>query len=258
MFNFYLAHQWQSQAIPFVIATVMETSGSTPRLQGTQMLINAKQIDGSIGGGRIEYEIIQSARQMLATSHKVTNHLEIISKHLSHDLAMCCGGSMTVALQAYIPTARLWIYGAGHVATALAQQASLLQWPCTVVDERTQWADPQRFATDIDVRCEDICEEIRMHPPQINDYAFVCTHDHALDEDIMTLLLQKPIHYLALIGSQRKWLQFQKRLRAKGIDPVRLEQVSCPAGLSIEAQTPMEIAISIVAELIQIKSSHVK
>ena len=161
---------------------------------------------------------------------------------------------MTVSIQAYTMGARLWIYGAGHVSTALAQQASLIEMPCVVVDERDMWADSKRFAPSTEVICENICEEIRLNPPQAQDYVFVCTHDHALDEEIMSLLLPRSLTYLALIGSQRKWIQFRKRLHAKGITNEQLDRVSCPAGLNISADTPAEIAISIIAEIIQLKS----
>jgi xanthine dehydrogenase accessory factor len=256
--DFHIAHLWQSKGVSFVIATVIDTAGSTPRLQGSQMIINQEEFYGSIGGGTIEYEVIQAARQIINHSNDniapSPKRFIILNKHLSHDLGMCCGGKMSILLQAYIPSPRLWIYGAGHIATALAQQAALLDFPCTIVDARAEWANNQRFPKQIEVCCEDICEEIRLSPPQVQDFAFVCTHDHVLDEDIMTLLLTKSLRYLALIGSRRKWAQFKKRLQAKGINESRLAEVSCPAGLSINAQTPAEIAISIMAEIIQRKA----
>jgi xanthine dehydrogenase accessory factor len=102
------------------------------------------------------------------------------------------------------------------------------------------------------IKCENIEEELQINPPLPQDYIIITTHDHALDERLIALLAPQKLPYLGLIGSQHKWLKFKKRLMAIGIDESDLDRVHCPVGLKISAQTPAEIAVSILAQMIQI------
>ena len=247
---FELAHSFEKQSIRFVTCTVIEVSGSTPRLQGTWMIVCQDQQYGTIGGGAFEYEIITQARALLnqPTTHSNTQTIET---HLVHDLGMCCGGKMKVFLQRQLPPPQLWIYGAGHVSQALIQITPILEYKAIVVDERSEWINQITCSPWVETRLEDPVEEVRLNPPNPQDLVIVITHDHAVDEDLMRLILRAPPQYVGMIGSRRKWARFQKRLSAAGIPLNILDQVHSPIGLEIGAQTPSEIAISILGELIQ-------
>ena len=157
---------------------------------------------------------------------------------------------MTVMLQDYPVSAHLWIFGAGHIGTALAEIARLADFKVSVVDERPDWATVDRFHPDIEVRCDDPELTVRAARLSVESYAVITTHDHALDQRLIEQLTRSPLKYLGLIGSVGKWGRFEKRLRDRP-ELTELSRVRCPMGLKIGAQTPGEIAVSVTAELIQ-------
>lgn len=235
--------------MPFVEATVTDVAGSTPRLAGARMLITVDDAQGTVGGGAFEHAIIAAARALLADP---TRHTDTVAHHLVHDLGMCCGGRMTAFLNKTTPAPTLWIYGAGHVGTALAPAALAAGFAVTVLDEREVWADPARFPEAVTVL--DVDPET--HPLPADDaFVVVVTHSHPLDEALVERLAATERRFLGVIGSRRKWALFQKRLQAKGMTPAQLAQVESPVGVAIDAQTPAEIAVSIVARLIQVRRS---
>ena len=163
---------------------------------------------------------------------------------------------MKVFLHRHLPSPTVWIYGAGHVGQALVQFAGLLNYKVIVVDERQEWISRLPQGDWIESREENPLEEVRLHPPQVTDLVVIVTHDHALDEDLLRQLLKNPPFYVGMIGSRRKWARFKKRLSAAGISEETLNRVHSPIGLSIGAQTPSEIAVSIWGELIAYMNQH--
>ncbi len=133
----------ERRGLPFVLATVVEAGGSTPRAAGARMMIDANDTMGTIGGGALEKRVIDDARNLLSEQKQSTH---MVSVHLVRDLAMCCGGKMSVFLEKVDPSPTLWIYGAGHVGTQLAHTAQLAGFAVTVVDGREEWANAERFA----------------------------------------------------------------------------------------------------------------
>jgi len=240
--------EYNEQGQRFILATVTDVGGSTPRKVGAQMIITTESIQGTIGGGALEFKVIMEARSILALPPKVPL-IQWIETHLTHDLGMCCGGKMTIMLQDYPPRPHLWIFGAGHVGEALSQAALLADFKVSVIDERPDWADPKRFSHEVQVICEDPELYVRSTPPTEAAYVVVTTHDHSLDQKLIEQLTRAPLTYLGLIGSRGKWGRFYKRLRQRS-ELIELDQVKCPMGLDIGAQTPGEIAISVVAEMI--------
>jgi xanthine dehydrogenase accessory factor len=249
---------WEKENRDFVLATVIDTGGSTPRQTGTQLAIRIKkdqkiEMIGTVGGGAFEKFVIDSATDLLSQSKEKTKTIEI---HLTQQLAMCCGGKMTAFLNKITAKPHIIIAGAGHVGSAIAQFSQMLEYPTLLIDERKEWANPQRFPQCdpgiLTIKCENIEEELQLNPPSAQDYIVVATHDHALDERLIALLAPKRYKYLGLIGSQHKWLKFKKRLMAIGVSESDLDLVHCPVGLKISAQSPAEIAVSILAQMIQI------
>lgn len=244
-----LAARCERDGTPCVEALVIDVAGSTPRLQGARMCITATAAVGTVGGGAFEHQIIGAARALLADSGRTT---ETLALHLVHDLGMCCGGRMTAFLTKTTPAPLLWIYGGGHVGAALAHAAQAAGFAVTVLDEREAWSDPARFPPASQVLDVDPLT----HPlPPPHAFVAVMTHSHPVDEALVERLTGTPRPYLGVIGSRRKWALFEKRLVAKGVAPEALAQVECPMGLPIDAQTPEEIAISVLARLIQVRRS---
>ena len=241
---------WSNARRPFVVATVIDTGGSTPRLAGTTMGVVDDAIVGTVGGGAFEKRVIDDARQLLGDPKRHTHHVDV---HLVRDLAMCCGGKMSVFMHKVEAAPRLWIYGAGHVGTALAHAAIAAGFEVQIVDGREDWAVAERFPSSAEVIDDEPEDHARLTPPDPRDYAVVVTHSHALDEILIRLLAPRRLRFLGLIGSRRKWASFRQRLIDRSIAETDLDRVQCPIGLDIGAQTPEEIAVSITGQLVRIR-----
>jgi len=232
---------------PFVLATVVDTGGSTPALVGAQVVVEPEAFRGTVGGGAFEWRVLADARALLADPGRRTGAIDV---HLVRDLAMCCGGQMRVFMQKVEPQPRLWVFGAGHVGTALAEAAARLAFEVTVVDARAEWVRAERFSEVVRAVDAEPEDHLASNPPSSGDYAVVLTHSHALDETIIRRLEPHELAYLGLIGSRGKWARIRRRLEERGVAETALDRVRCPVGLDIGARTPEEIAISIVAEMI--------
>jgi xanthine dehydrogenase accessory factor len=233
---------------PFVLATVIESAGSTPQKPGSKMVVLVDGATrGTVGGGAIELQIIQAARELLQSGETS----RVVETHLTHDLGMCCGGKMKVFLEKHGDAARLWVFGAGHVGREVAALAKRVGFRVTVVDERPEWASRERFP-DVDaLLLKNPADVARELTGGTADYFCIATHDHPLDQETLEALLRKPSAYLGVIGSRRKAERFKMRLKAAGFSEQELAHVRTPMGLPIQALTAEEIAVSIVGELIQ-------
>ncbi|MFZ5471858.1 MAG: xanthine dehydrogenase accessory protein XdhC [Myxococcota bacterium] len=234
----------------FVLATVVESQGSTPQKPGSKMVVLMDgSTRGTVGGGAIEKQIIDAALALFDSP----DTSRLLETHLTHDLGMCCGGKMKVFLEKHAAAARLWVFGAGHVARELAALAKRVGFWVSVVDERAEWASRERFA--------DVDELLLRHPAEVarelaggpECYFCVTTHDHPLDQACLEALVRKPAAYLGVIGSRRKAERFKQRLLAAGFTEKELSWVRSPMGVPIHALTPAEIAVSIVGELISVR-----
>ena len=242
--------QLEAEGRPFVLCTVTASHGSTPQKPGSRLVVLGDgTLRGTIGGGAIEKQVIDAALALLSDSSAETRTLET---HLTHDLGMCCGGKMTVFLEKHGAPASLFIFGAGHVAKELAQLAHHVGFQVTVIDERAEWLNAERFphATR---RLEQPDVVARSVPGADHTYCCVTTHDHPLDQACIEALVKTKLAYLGVIGSQRKALRFRQRMEAAGFSPDEVARFESPMGVEIAALTPAEIAVSIVARLISVR-----
>jgi xanthine dehydrogenase accessory factor len=238
--------RWRAAGRRMVLLTVVESRGFTPRKPGTHMLLGADGITvGTIGGGAIEHEALNEAAALLAGE----GGSKTIKKHLTQDLGMCCGGEMVIYLETLEAPPRLFVFGAGYVARPIAALAAACGFAVTVIDGREEWATAERFPGMV-VRCEapeDVARTLETHD---GDYAVVVTHDHALDQHVVQELLRKPLRFTGMIGSLAKQRKFALRLRARGFTDEQIARLRTPLGVAIGAQTPEEIAVSVMAELV--------
>ena len=249
-----LAHQWSHESRTYIIATVLDVGGSTPRLAGARLISNGTHFGGTVGGGAIEKLVLERAHELLASAEQTA----MVDVHLVRDLGMCCGGKMTVFLNKVQADDQLLIFGAGHIGRALAQLAVQLSFKVSLIDSRESWTNPNELDDNVNVINEEPDWFIKTCPHLARSYILIATHSHALDQDLVEALLtqEHSPHYLGLIGSRAKWKRFYQRLENKGISIQKLERVVCPSGLNINAQTPPEIAISVLAQMIQIQRSR--
>ncbi len=238
------------QGRPFVLATVVAAHGSTPQKPGSKMVVLASgQVIETIGGGAIEQQVVTAARALLADPMRQTQLLET---HLTHDLGMCCGGSMTVFLEKHAGAPQLWVFGAGHVAKELAHLAHYVGFQVTVVDEREELLNAERFPHAVRALAYP-ADVAKVLPGGRDCYFCVATHDHPLDQACIEALLPKPSAYVGVIGSRRKAARFRQRLVAAGFSDDEVNRFESPMGVDIAAVTPQEIAVSILARLVAIR-----
>jgi len=243
-----IAH-WRAQGRRFALLTVVESRGFTPQKPGRHMLVaDGGETAGKVGGGAIEHECVREAKELL----KDGGATRMVKKQLTTELGMCCGGEMVVHLEVLEALPRLFIFGAGHVARPLAALAAATGFGVTVVDARPEWLTAERFpAAARELR--DPGTAARELKLDASDSVVVTTHDHALDQHVVQGLLKRPLRFTGLIGSFAKQRKFALRLKARGFDDEAIARVRTPVGLAIGAQTPEEIAVSIVAELVAVR-----
>jgi len=249
--NWQLAiNECHSHAAPFAVATVLGTTGSTPRGANAKMVITSEATYDSIGGGQLELLVTSKAREMLALrvpSQKI-DHFPLASK-----ANQCCGGSVTVLIEAFPVTAmRLAVFGAGHIGSALVQILN----QC---DARIDWIDSrdELFPTDQPANVGQICLPDPVEYVASLTAAHRCivvTHDHALDYRLIyALLTETDIDYVGLIGSATKANRFMDRLRKDGVSDAERQRCRSPIGLpGVRGKLPMEIAVSIAAEILSL------
>jgi xanthine dehydrogenase accessory factor len=236
---------WREAGIGFALLTVIESRGFTPQKGGAHMLVAADGTTfGTVGGGAIEREAVAEALKLLSSGGST-----VLRRHLTQELGMCCGGEMTLFLEVIEPAPRMFVFGAGYIARPLAALAAGCGFRVTVVDQRPEWALPERFpgAT---VRCQAPEDFVRALESRPEDYAVVVTHDHALDQRLVQELLRRPLGFLGMIGSVPKQRKFALRLRARGFGDGDIARLHTPLGLPIGATTPEEIAVSAMAEIV--------
>lgn len=254
---------------PFVLCAVTATTGSVPRDAGAKMLVAPDgSIAGTVGGGPLEALVIEEARRLLrsdgtcgerrfalAASGDAAEPLPPRAPE-GEELGMKCGGAVTVFLDVVRPAPRLILYGAGHVGERVASIAIAAGLATTVVDDRPGFAAPERFPGAADVRCVDLAAEpLGGLSPDASDFVVILTRCHALDEGVLEAVLQTKARYIGLIGSRRKVALILRSIgRRLGRDPRQDERLHAPVGLRLGDKTPGEIAISILAEVLLIKS----
>ena len=229
------------------LAVVTSVKGHTPQVMGAKMLVRADgTCVGTIGGGRIEHEVQARAADVIASGEAVHE-----TWRLKAELAMCCGGEMSVFIECIQARERVVLFGAGHVAQATARVAALAGFRVTVVDPRDDWATLDRFPEGADVQV--VAHDAYLASAQFSprDFVVITTHNHDHDREILGGLLPLDAGYVGMIGSSRKAQKMLNELRAEGHPEEALRRVHSPIGLDILAETPDEIAVAIVGELIR-------
>jgi len=237
--------RWRSERRRFVLASVIESRGFTPRKPGVHMLVATDGTTcGTIGGGAIEQEVVAQAKALLEAGGAT-----LVRRHLTQELGMCCGGEMSVFLEVLEPAPRLFLFGAGYIGRALAALASTCEFDVTVVDARPEWVRPERFPG-ARLACRAPEDFLREVETTADDYAVIVTHDHALDQRLVQELLRRPLKFLGMVGSVPKQRKFALRLRARGFSDAQIARLRSPLGVPIGADTPEEIAVSAMGEII--------
>ncbi len=243
------AARLQAAGTPYALVTVMATAGSTPRERGAKMVVTGQDTFASIGGGQLEFLVVQRARECLREGRALQ---EVKQFPLAAEAQQCCGGSVAVLIESFVPVAQdVVIFGAGHVARALAGILVHTDYRVTCIDKRRELLDEIPRSDRLHCRFEaDPVAAVEQLPA--NASVLVLTHDHSLDYELVSALLRRGgWRRLGLIGSDTKSLRFRHRLGRDGFSEAQLERLECPVGLpQVRGKLPMEVAVSIAAALL--------
>lgn len=233
------------------LATIVRAQGSTPRAVGTKMIVfKDGSFRGTIGGGEMERRVIEAAKTALLNRQPALLHYNF--QEVEAGDPGICGGENDVFIDLIAPPMEMVIAGAGHVGQAVAELGAFLGLECIVIDSREEWANAERFPRARKILVGSIAEELQKHPIGLRSYVVIATRGHLEDGEALAAVLRSPAAYIGMIGSRRKKLRIFEMMRAQGFEEHLLERVSAPIGLDIGAETPEEIAVSIIAEVVKV------
>lgn len=243
--------QYHAYRKPFVICIVTKAIGSTPRKAGSKMLVfEDGSIKGTIGGGSVELQAKKDAQMVMRQRES-----EVIDYQLEEDLAMQCGGNMSVYFEPIFPAEKLYVFGAGHVGREVGFYAQTLGFNVTYIDHRPD-IYKEFDAGNTECLVGNYVEVIDHLSLNSDSYAVIVTPNHSFDEEVLEKLAMKDLKYLGMMGSKRKVLEVTKRLQEENkLTKEQLEKVDMPIGIPLKVETPGEIAISIVAKMTDVRNS---
>lgn len=236
---------------PFVLATVTEHSGSSPRKPGAKMLLRRDgSILGSVGGGRVEAATIIAAQAAFDDGTPKTLPFVLNEEH-----GFACGGAMTVFVEPHGSAPHLVMFGAGHVGKATASLAKGCGFRVTVVDERPEWANQEQIPYADELLCSPVREAFGQLRLDGNSFVVIATPGHISDFEAVRGALGSEAGFIGLLGSRRKRETLLKTLSDEGFSEEQRARVITPVGVEIGAETPEEIAVSIVGQLVREKKA---
>ncbi len=232
------------------VATITNVRGSIPSFQTAKMLVRDDgSIAGTIGGGCVEAEVWQAAREVME-QEKPRSLTFNLNNNPKYDTGLVCGGTLEIFIEPVLPPALLYIFGAGHVSYSLYKIATIAGFEVTVIDDRESYANGERFPDAREVIADDFdAVTARLHVPE-SAYIVIVTRGHRDDMRVLRWAVNANARYLGMIGSKRKTIAIYKELEKEGIPAAKFANIHAPVGLEIGAVTPEEIAVAIVAEMI--------
>lgn len=232
--------------------TIVRSKGSTPRGAGSKMLVYEDgSILGTVGGGELENRVIAGALEAMMDG--VPRVLEYSMADPQRGDPGVCGGQVEVYVEPVLPKPTVLIIGAGHVGKALAHLAHWLGFFVMVSDDRQEYCNPE-FIPEADKYLAGPMEEL-VDEIDLTRWTYVVLTTRGVDVDIQVLpdLLDSQAGYLGVIGSKRRWATTRNKLLESGLPEKKVDRVRSPIGLELNAETPEEIAVSIMAEIIMLR-----
>lgn len=253
------------------LVEIIKSEGATPRSTGAFMFVDKNgESFGTVGGGNVEYQATLYAKELLLNKLSGEKNYNLSQKE-TENIGMVCGGDNVLKFTYLTNDEKskkileelklknrnrnvVYIFGGGHVSMELAKILKYVGFDYVVWDDRKEFANEDRFKDAKKVICKDfdnINSEINITK---NDFIVIMTRGHAYDYIVEKQILRSGAYYIGVIGSRNKNRVIKENLLADGFSENEIDSVCAPIGLSISADTPEEIAISIVAELILFRS----
>ncbi len=237
-----------------VLCTIISSSVSAPRHEGTKMLVFPDgNFIGTVGGGEVEERVKEEA--LASMENQQTKVLKYSMVDPNRGDPGVCGGTVEVFVEPVVPNAKIIVIGGGHVGKAVVKLAKFLGFKVSLSDDRKEFCTSQANP-DADeflpVPMKDLPDATKI---TASTYIILATRGSSIDVDGLAPLLDTQAAFIGVIGSKRRWMTTEKALLEKGVDPNKLSKVHSPLGLELNAETPEEIAVSILAEIIMIRNN---
>ncbi len=235
------------------LCTVVKSEGSTPRHVGSKMLVypDGKFI-GTIGGGDLEHRVLDEAWMALGDGQPRLLKYSMVDP--SRGDPGVCGGTVEVFVEPILPPPMVVVIGAGHVGKAVVHLAKWLGFRVAVSDDRAEFCTPEAVpGADAYYPCS-MAELPNQLKVTRRTYIVVASRGSSLDAAGLPGLLRSQATYIGVIGSKRRWLTTVKALKEQGVDDDAINRVHSPIGLELNAETPEEIAVSIMAEILMLRN----
>jgi xanthine dehydrogenase accessory factor len=241
---------------PTALATVIRARGSVPRHATSKMLVFPDgQIVGTVGGGELESRTIEASKESIRSGQARLESYSLAGPR--EDAVGVCGGQVEVFIEPILPPPTLLVLGCGHVGVAVAHLAKWLGFRVVVTDDREELCS-QAHVPDADRYLPgEIGEVLSQLPLDHQTYAVAVTRGYPFDVAAVPILLESAVPYIGVIGSRRRWATTVEELTSQGFKEEDLQRIKSPVGLHLGAETPEEIAVSIMAEIIMFRNRGV-
>jgi xanthine dehydrogenase accessory factor len=235
------------------LATIVEVNGSIPSFQTAKLLVREDgSLVGTIGGGCVEGEVWNAAREVMQTGKARTMSFTL-GQDAAYDNGLICGGQLEVFVECITPQPAALVFGGGHISKSLAKVLDLAGFSVSVIDNREAYANAERFPEAAAVYAEEYEEVFPKLAVNEQTYIAIVTRGHRDDMRVLRWAIGTQAKYIAMIGSKRKTIGVVKELEKEGIPRTAFDRVYAPMGLEIGAVSPEEIAISVGAEMIAMR-----
>ncbi|RLD29242.1 MAG: xanthine dehydrogenase accessory protein XdhC [Bacteroidetes bacterium] len=246
-----LLNDFKNRREPIALVTVTKCLGSTPCVVSSRMIVTKENnLFGTIGGGKLEFLAIEEAIKAIEE-----NRIIETSYTLGPEFEQCCGGKVELIIEPMNQSPELFLFGAGHIGVEICQLLKDTPFLVTLIDSRKYWLSNLNLDKSVTFSTVDI-NDFKTFKEAVrwgnNCYVLIMTHDHKIDFDIIAMALQNETKFLGLIGSKTKRVRFNNMLVNELSIKEGMTNVVCPIGLDIGGNTPKEIAISVVAQLLQL------
>jgi xanthine dehydrogenase accessory factor len=237
------------------LATIVQVRGSIPSFESAKLLVREDgSMMGTVGGGCVEAEVWNAAREVLDTE-KPRNLSFSLGEDAAYDNGLICGGQLNIFVEPVIPQPHAFIFGGGHVSKSLSKVATMAGFATVIVDNREAFANPERFPEAEATYAEEYEDAFAKLPITSSSYLIIVTRGHRDDMRVLRWAVTTPARYIAMIGSKRKTIAVVHELEREGFPRDAFEKIFAPMGLEIGAESPEEIAVSVVAEMIAVRRS---
>ncbi len=238
------------------LAIIVQVKGSTPRAEGSKMLIKSDgSLLGSVGGGCLEAEVWEAAMKVIRTETAEVLNFDLTGQDDTQE-GLICGGTMQVFIEPILAQPTIYIFGAGHIGFAISKIAAMTGFRVSVIDDRPAYANAERFPDADEFHVDDPAEAISKLKINKASYLVITCRGHLEDQRVLAQAIKTPAGYIGMIGSRKKVKTVFANLKSEGISGEALDKIHAPIGIPIATETPEEIAVSIMAEIIDARRKH--